>query len=308
VIGLEIHVQLATRTKIFCRDIVAFGAAPNSNVCPVCLGLPGALPVLNVRAVELGIRAALGLSCTVHPVSVFARKNYFYPDLPKGYQITQFDKPLATAGRLEVKDGDEVAWCGSGASTWKRTRASHCTTAARADGGRSESGGRAPRGNRHGAGHRVSGARALVPDEAEAAARVSRGQRLRHGEGEPAGRCKRFASSGGTARLGTKTELKNMNSFANLERALEVEIARQHDLLAKDGVIMQQTLLWDAARGEIRPMRGKEESHDYRYFPDPDLPPLTLAADEIEAIHGRTARAAAGPRRSVRGPVCAASL
>jgi aspartyl-tRNA(Asn)/glutamyl-tRNA(Gln) amidotransferase subunit B len=286
VIGLEIHVQLATRTKIFCRDIVAFGAAPNSNVCPVCLGLPGALPVLNVRAVELGIRAALGLSCTVHPVSVFARKNYFYPDLPKGYQITQFDKPLATAGRLEVRDGDEARVV--------RIRRIHLEE----DAGKSLHdllpGRTAVDLNRAGVPLAEIVTEPDIVSPAHARSFLTKLKRLL--EYLEVSDCDMEKGSlrvdanvslrpAGTARLGTKTELKNMNSFANLERALDVEIARQHDLLANDGVIMQQTLLWDAARGEIRPMRGKEESHDYRYFPDPDLPPLTLAADEIEAIH-----------------------
>jgi len=286
VIGLEVHVQLATSTKLFCADSAEFGAAPNSHVCPVCLGLPGALPVVNRRAVELGVRAALGLNCTVHEVSRFARKNYFYPDLPKGYQITQFDQPLATGGWLEVEERD-------GAVQRVRIRRIHLEE----DAGKSLHdrlpGRTAIDLNRAGVPlieivtepdlRSPAGARAWLTqlkqvleylevsdcDMEKGSLRVDANVSVR-----PAG----------SAELGTKTEVKNMNSFSAVEKALAFEIARQTDLLERGGAVVHETLLWDAARGEARPMRSKEESHDYRYFTDPDLPALVVDRAEIERI------------------------
>ena len=277
VIGLEIHVQLKTRTKLFCADATTFGAEPNSNVCPVCLGLPGALPVLNAYAVELATRAALGLGCTLHQESVFARKNYFYPDLPKGYQITQFDRPIATGGELEQV----------------RIRRIHLEE----DAGKLLHDRLARRTaidlNRAGVPlieivtepdlHSAPQARAFLNrlkqllqylavsdcDMEKGSLRVDANISLR---------------AAGSSTLGTKTELKNMNSFANTERALEFEIARQRALLEQGIAVEQQTLTWDVVNNEARPMRSKEESHDYRYFPDPDLPPLVLSKAFIDGV------------------------
>lgn len=286
VIGLEIHVQLKTRTKMFCGDSVEFGAEPNTNVCPVCLGLPGALPVINRQAVELGVRAALGLGCEVHETSVFARKNYFYPDLPKGYQITQYDRPLATGGELAVPNAD------GGEPIRVRIRRIHLEE----DAGKSLH-------------DRIPGMtavdlnRAGVPlieivtepdlrSPAQARAFLVRLKQLL--EYLEVSDCDMEKGSlrvdanvsirpAGSAELGTKTEVKNMNSFANVERALAFEIERQIAVVRGGGKVVQETLLWDQARGEARPMRSKEESHDYRYFPDPDLPSLVLDRVAVEA-------------------------
>ena len=285
VIGLEVHVQLKTRTKLFCGNVTEFGADPNSNVCPVCLGLPGALPVLNDSAVELAIRAGLGLGCVVHENSVFARKNYFYPDLPKGYQITQFDQPIATDGFLELSDPSHAGRI--------RIRRIHMEE----DAGKllhdRLPGRTAVDLNRAGTPlvEIVTEPDITSPPQARAfltilkqilqyldvsdcdmekgSLRVDANVSVRRSASDP---------------LGTKTEVKNMNSFANVERALDFELARQIALLNSGQRIQQETLLWDATRGEARPMRSKEESHDYRYFPEPDLPPLQLARERIDRI------------------------
>ena len=277
VIGLEIHVQLKTRTKLFCGDSAEFGAEPNSNVCPVCLGLPGALPALNAAAVELAVRAALGLECTIHHESVFARKNYFYPDLPKGYQITQFDRPIATGGNFA---GVQIRRIHMEEDAGKLL---HDRLAMRT----------AIDLNRAG----VPLIEIVTEPDIYAAkdARVFLNRLKQLLQYLDVSDCDMEKGSlrvdanvslrpEGSAALGTKTELKNMNSFANTERALDFEIARQREVLAGGGAIEQQTLLWDAINNEARPMRSKEESHDYRYFPDPDLPPLMLEAAEIDRI------------------------
>lgn len=283
-IGLEVHVQLGTRTKMFCGDIAEFGAPPNTHVCPVCLGLPGALPVINSAAVDLAIRAALGLGCTVHRTSVFARKNYFYPDLPKGYQITQFDRPLATGGFIDAPDGDTIARA--------RIRRIHLEE----DAGKSLH-------------DRVAGATAIdlnragvplieivtEPDlRSPAHARSFLGRLKQVLEYLEVSDCDMEKGSlrvdanvsvrpRGELKLGTKTEVKNLNSFANVERALAYEIQRQGERLGRDAAIVHETLLWDASRGTARSMRSKEESHDYRYFPEPDLPALEIETVRIEA-------------------------
>jgi len=278
VIGLEVHVQLATRTKLFCGDLTEFGAPPNTHVCPVCLGLPGSLPVINAAAVRLALRASAGFECTIHPVSVFARKNYFYPDLPKGYQITQFERPIGTGGRVVSPDGE-------GGERAVRLRRIHME----------EDAGKLIH-------DRVPGATAVdlnragtplieivtepdIVSPAHARAFLTRlKQTLAWLEVSDCDMEKGSLRVDANisirrrvdAELGTKTELKNMNSFSNVERALTFEIERQTGLLGEGGSVTHQTLLWDTGRNQVRPMRSKEESHDYRYFPEPDLPPLVI--------------------------------
>ena len=287
VVGLEVHVQLKTRTKAFCNCSTEYGASPNTNVCPVCLGLPGSLPVLNVRAVELAVRTAVALGCTVHPVSVFSRKNYFYPDLPKGYQISQFDKPLATGGRVVIgrqPDGVEI---GVGVTRVHME----------------EDAGKSIHDRYHGL-TAIDLNRAGVPlieivsepdmrsaEEAGAYLRVLK-QLLAYmevstvsmEEGSLRVDANVSARKRGETKLGTKTEVKNMNSFSAVERALAIEFRRQCELLDQGGQVVQQTMLWDGATGVVRPSRTKEQSHDYRYFPEPDLPPLVLDPDWIQTF------------------------
>ena len=287
VVGLEVHVQLKTRTKAFCACSASYGAPPNTNTCPVCLALPGALPVLNERAVELATRAALALECTVQPVSVFARKNYFYPDLPKGYQISQFDRPLATGGHVEIgtrADGSPV-------------RVGVTRVHMEEDAGKSIH-------DRYTAATAIDLNRAGVPlieivSEPDMRSAAEAGAYLRvlkqileymdvsdvsMEEGSLRVDANVSARRRGESALGTKTEVKNMNSFSGVERALEVEFARQVSVLQAGGKVEQQTMLWDGAVGQVRPARSKEGSHDYRYFPEPDLPPLVLALPWIERI------------------------
>jgi aspartyl-tRNA(Asn)/glutamyl-tRNA(Gln) amidotransferase subunit B len=287
VVGLEVHVQLLTRTKAFCRCATDFGAPPNTNVCPVCLGLPGALPVLNEQVVDLAVRAALALDCQVHPVSIFARKNYFYPDLPKGYQISQYDRPLATDGRLTIESGE-----GNKPSVVRITRV-HMEE----DAGKSVH-------DRFPGASAIDLNRAGVPlieivSEPDIRSAAAAGAYLRvlkqvleflrvsdvnMEEGSLRVDANISARPIGVAALGTKTELKNLNSFSAVERALDAEFARQCALLAAGKRVAQQTMLWDANSASVRPARSKEESHDYRYFPDPDLPPLVLDHARIDRI------------------------
>jgi aspartyl-tRNA(Asn)/glutamyl-tRNA(Gln) amidotransferase subunit B len=287
VVGLEVHVQLKTRTKAFCTCSTDFGAPPNTNVCPVCLALPGALPVLNKRAVELAMRAALALGCTMRHVSVFARKNYFYPDLPKGYQISQYDAPLASGGKLEIGTYP------SGAPIVVGITRVHIEE----DAGKSIH-------DRYPGLTAIDLNRAGVPlieVVSEPDMRSARAAKAYLGvlkqlleyigvsdvsmeEGSLRVDANVSARPRGEAKLGTKTEVKNMNSFSGVERALEAEFARQCALLEAGGRVQQQTMLWDAGTGTVRPARTKEESHDYRYFPEPDLLPLVLVPEEIEAI------------------------
>lgn len=284
VIGLEVHMQLKTASKMFCACSTAFGDPPNTNVCPVCLGLPGALPVVNGYALELAARAALALGCTVHERSIFARKNYFYPDLPKGYQISQFDRPLATDGEVAFDSPDR----GRIAVHIQRLHVEE-------DAGKSLHdripGRTAVDLNRAGVplAEIVSGPDLRTPAEARAWLTTLRQILLYTGASDCSmeqGSLRVDANLSirrvGDAALGTKTEVKNMNSFANVERALEAEFARQVALLESGAPVRQVTLLFDAAAGEVHPMRSKEESHDYRYFPEPDLPPLVLDAAWIE--------------------------
>jgi aspartyl-tRNA(Asn)/glutamyl-tRNA(Gln) amidotransferase subunit B len=279
VIGLEVHVQLQTRTKMFCGNRTTFGDPPNTNVCPVCLGLPGALPVPNAEAIRLAVRGALALGCRVHETSVFARKNYFYPDLPKGYQISQFDRPLATGGSVTFESPERG-----------RMQVGVTRLHVEEDAGKllhdRFPGKTAVDLNRAGTplAEIVSEPDLRSPAEARAYLTTLRQILVYAGVSE----CSMEQGSlrvdanlsirpAGASRLGTKTEVKNMNSFANVERALEAERARQVALVESGGQVEQVTLLFNAATGQVKPTRSKEESHDYRYFPDPDLPPLVLA-------------------------------
>jgi aspartyl-tRNA(Asn)/glutamyl-tRNA(Gln) amidotransferase subunit B len=288
VIGLEVHVQLGTRSKMFCACSTSFGDPPNTNVCPVCLGLPGALPVPNGTAVRLAVRAAHALGGTIDPRSIFARKNYFYPDLPKGYQISQFEAPLSRGGAVPV----ETASRGTIEVSIERLHLEE-------DAGKSLHdripGKTAVDLNRAGVPlvEIVSGPDLRSPAEARAYL-VALKQLLMYTE---VSECSMEKGSlrvdanlsirrAGEPGLGTKTEIKNLNSFANVERALEAERVRQQELLENGGTVGQVTLLFNAAAGTVRPMRTKEESHDYRYFPDPDLPPLVLPPEWIEEIRG----------------------
>ena|SRR5947209_511790 len=279
-IGLEVHARLLTRTKIFCACPTEFGAAPNTHVCPVCLGYPGALPVLNREAVNLAIRMALATECVVHNRSVFARKNYFYPDLPKGYQISQFDRPLATDGKLVI-----------GGRTIRLTRI-HMEE----DAGKLLHGSDASLVDLNRAGTpliEIVSEPDLTSSE-EAAAYFTRLRQILMYIGvcdgnmeEGSLRCDANVSLAREGEpLGTRTEVKNVNSFRYLARAIEFEIERQTKVLEAGGTIVQETRLYDPRADETRPMRSKEEAHDYRYFPDPDL--LTLDVDDawIEKVRG----------------------
>ncbi len=278
VIGLEVHVQLSTRTKMFCACRTTFGDPPNTNVCPVCLGLPGALPVPNGEAVRLGTAAALALGCTVHGTSVFARKNYFYPDLPKGYQISQFDQPLATGGRVTFESPERG-----------RMAAGITRLHLEEDAGKLVHdrfpGKTAVDLNRAGVplAEIVSEPDLRSPAEARAYLTTLRHILVYAGASECSmekGSLRVDANISirrpGETKLGTKAEVKNLNSFANVERALEAERERQIALVEQGERVAQVTLLFNAGTGQVKQLRSKEESHDYRYFPDPDLPPLAL--------------------------------
>ena len=288
VIGLEIHARLLTDTKIFCGCSTRFGHAPNTSVCPVCLGFPGALPVLNRRAVDFAAKAALALNCTVQEQSIFARKNYFYPDLPKGYQISQYELPLATAGALEFTAG----------GTAKRVRITRVHM--EEDAGKSLHDGFPDSEQKTYLDFNRSGTPLIEivtePDLRSAADAADAFRKLRDilialgvNDGnmeEGSLRCDANVSvrPAGASVLGTKTEVKNINSFRYLEKALDYEIARQIAVVARGGTVVQETRLWDAASRETFAMRSKEDAHDYRYFPDPDLPPVRLERDRLERI------------------------
>src|SRR4051812_28843328 len=288
VIGLEIHAQLLTRSKIFCGCSTAFGAPPNTTVCPVCLGFPGALPVLNRSAVEFAARAALALGCRINETSVFARKNYFYPDLPKGYQISQYELPLASAGTVELSTAAGVRKIGI-------TRV-HLEE----DAGKSLHEGFPDSDRKTYVDYNRSGVPLIEivtePDVRSAADAAEFFARLRailvwlgvnDGNMEEGSlRCDANVSvrPHGQTTLGTKAEVKNLNSFRFLVAALEYEIARQSDVIADGGRVVQETRLWDAGARRTVSMRSKEEAHDYRYFPEPDLPPVVVDASRIAAI------------------------
>jgi aspartyl-tRNA(Asn)/glutamyl-tRNA(Gln) amidotransferase subunit B len=283
VIGLEVHAQLLTKSKLFCACSTNFGGEPNSNVCPVCLGLPGSLPVLNKQAVTFAVQAGLALGCTIHEKSIFARKNYFYPDLPKGYQISQFEEPIATKGHLDIELDGVTKRVGI-------TRA-HMEE----DAGK----------NVHGvAGDSlVDLNRAGTPlceivgepdlrSSAEAAAylRAMRDLLVFIGVNdgnleEGSFRCDANVSirPKGTEKFGTRCELKNINSFKFVQRAIDAEIIRQTAILDAGGKVRQETRSFDPETGLTHTLRSKEEAHDYRYFPEPDLPPLRVDAAFIAA-------------------------
>jgi aspartyl-tRNA(Asn)/glutamyl-tRNA(Gln) amidotransferase subunit B len=285
VIGLEVHVQLLTQSKMFCGCSTSFGAAPNSQTCPVCLGMPGVLPVINRKAVEFAIRAGLALHCTIPPESRFARKNYFYPDLPKGYQISQYELPICEHGWLEVGHDHETKRV--------RIRRAHLEE----DAGKNLHEGIADASlvdlNRTGTPllEIVTEPDLRSPDEAIAYLKSLRDilvyLEVCDGNMEEGSlRCEPNLSlrTAGSTQLGTKVELKNINSFRFAKAAMEYEIKRQAKLLQEGGKILQETRLWNPDKGETAPMRSKEEAHDYRYFPDPDLVPLRIAPEMIEEV------------------------
>jgi aspartyl-tRNA(Asn)/glutamyl-tRNA(Gln) amidotransferase subunit B len=280
VIGLEVHVQLLTASKIFCSCSTRFGAPPNTNVCPVCLGMPGALPVLNKKAVEFATLAAMALDCRINETSIFARKNYFYPDLPKGYQISQYDKPLAEFGFIEIPAGDGKKKIGitrvhleedAGKSLHEGFPDSDEKTAIDL--------------NRTGVPliEIVSEPDISTPDEAYEYLTRLKEIILYTGVSdcnmeEGSLRCDANVSvrPRGQKEFGTKTEVKNVNSFRFIRDALEYEIGRQIDVIESGGKITQETRLYNANEGKTYGMRSKEQAHDYRYFPEPDLLPLVV--------------------------------
>jgi aspartyl-tRNA(Asn)/glutamyl-tRNA(Gln) amidotransferase subunit B len=278
VIGLEVHAEMLTRSKIFCGCSATFGAPPNENTCPLCLGLPGVLPVLNRRVVEFAIKAGLATHCAIAPMSRWARKNYFYPDLPKGYQISQYELPICIGGRIDIEvDGQpksvRLTRIHMEEDTGKNIHDQH-GDASLVD------------YNRSGVPllEIVSEPDLRSPAEAGAYLRKLRAilQYLEVCDGnmeEGSFRCDANVSvrRRGTEALGTKAEVKNMNSFRAVERALEHEITRQIDLVTHGERVLQETRLWDADREVTRSMRSKESAHDYRYFPEPDLLPLEVS-------------------------------
>jgi aspartyl-tRNA(Asn)/glutamyl-tRNA(Gln) amidotransferase subunit B len=304
VIGLEIHARLLTQTKIFCGCSTRFGHAPNTNVCAVCLGFPGALPVLNRRAVDFAVKAALALDCTVHERSIFARKNYFYPDLPKGYQISQYEEPLATAGVLEYA-----------ISGGERRRVRITRLHMEEDAGKSLHEGFSDSDRKTYLDFNRSGTPLVEivtePDLRSAADAANAFRKLREilialgvNDGnmeEGSLRCDANVSirPRGAETLGTKTEVKNINSFRFLEKALEYEIERQADVVESGRTVVQETRLWDAVARETFSMRTKEDAHDYRYFPEPDLPPVRLTRERIQQIRDSIAELPEARRRRI---------
>ena len=291
VIGLEVHVQLLTASKIFCSCSTAFGAPPNTNVCPVCLGLPGALPVLNRSAVEFAVRAAMALDCRIHRTSIFARKNYFYPDLPKGYQISQYAQPLAEFGWISIE--------GTGGEKKVGITRLHLEE----DAGKSLHEGFADSARTTSIDLNRSGVPLIeivsepeISSPQEAYEYLTRLKEIILYTGvsdcnmeEGSLRCDANVSvrPRGEKQLGTKTEIKNVNSFRFIRQALEYEVERQIGILESGGRITQETRLYEANQGKTYSMRSKEEAHDYRYFPEPDLPPLVIAEQWEKEIRGQ---------------------
>ncbi|HZN09120.1 MAG TPA: Asp-tRNA(Asn)/Glu-tRNA(Gln) amidotransferase subunit GatB [Pyrinomonadaceae bacterium] len=298
IIGLEIHAQLSTESKIFCGCATRFGDEPNANTCPVCLGLPGALPVLNRRAVELGARAALALGLHINQQSIFARKNYFYPDLPKGYQISQYDQPFSANGELEIMtaERDEAGH----PLEWRPKKIRITRLHLEEDAGKNVHEG-LPEVDRY---SYIDLNRAGVPlaeivtepdfrSSWEAYDYVNHVRRSLQWVGASDAdmekgnlRCEANVSvrRAGEDKFGTKVELKNLNSVRFMQRAIEFEVARHIQVLESGGRLAQETRLWDDRAMETRVMRSKEEAHDYRYFPEPDLPPLIVSSEFIESV------------------------
>jgi len=298
IIGLEIHAQLSTESKIFCGCATRFGDEPNANTCPTCLGLPGALPVLNRRAVELGARAALALGLHINNQSIFARKNYFYPDLPKGYQISQYDQPFSANGELEIMtaERDEAGH----PLEWRPKKIRITRLHLEEDAGKNVHEG-LPDVDRY---SYIDLNRAGVPlaeivtepdfrSSWEAYDYVNHVRRALQWVGASEAdmekgnlRCEANVSVRhvGDEKLGTKVELKNLNSVRFMQRAIEFEVARHIKVLESGGRLTQETRLWDDRALETRVMRSKEEAHDYRYFPEPDLPPLIVSEQLVEEV------------------------
>ena len=298
IIGLEIHAQLSTESKIFCGCATRFGDEPNANTCPTCLGLPGALPVLNRRVVELGARAALALGLHINHQSIFARKNYFYPDLPKGYQISQYDQPFSANGELEIMtaERDEAGH----PVEWRPKKIRITRLHLEEDAGKNVHEG-LPNVDRY---SYIDLNRAGVPlaeivtepdfrSSWEAYDYVNHVRRALQWVGASEAdmekgnlRCEANVSVRrvGDDKFGTKVELKNLNSVRFMQRAIEFEVARHIQVLESGGRIAQETRLWDDRALETRVMRSKEEAHDYRYFPEPDLQPLIVSAEFVEEV------------------------
>ncbi|MGH9341768.1 MAG: Asp-tRNA(Asn)/Glu-tRNA(Gln) amidotransferase subunit GatB [Acidobacteriota bacterium] len=294
VIGLEVHAQLLTSSKIFCSCSTRFGAPPNSNTCPVCLGLPGSLPVLNREAVAMAVKAGLALGCRINPHSIFARKNYFYPDLPKGYQISQYSQPLAEEGRVTLLTGERLKTGAIG--NYGRKSFGIIRVHLEEDAGKSI---HMPGGDTY-----VNLNRTGVPlieivshpdlrssqeayDYLTYLRRTLLYLEICDGNMEEGSlRCDANVSvrPAGASQLGTKTEIKNLNSFRFLQKALDYEIERQVDVVKRGGKIDQETRLWNEELGKTFVMRSKEEAHDYRYFPDPDLMPVIISSKWLEQL------------------------
>ena len=297
VIGLEIHAQLKTESKIFCGCSTRFGDEPNSNTCPVCLGLPGALPVLNKRVVEMAARAALALNLNINNVSIFSRKNYFYPDLPKGYQISQYDRPFSEHGRVEIPTSERNEF--GHASEWQTKRFGITRLHIEEDAGKSVHEGMPETSKSYVDLNRSGVPLAEIvsePDFRSSWEAYDYMQYLRRAllylgvcDGnmeEGSLRCDANVSVRlrGAEKFGTKVELKNLNSFRFVQKAIEYEVDRQIAAIEAGEKISQETRLWNERESKTFSMRSKEEAHDYRYFPEPDLPPLVIGEDLIDRL------------------------